>query len=563
MMKRALLLVGLAVVFLASPARAQAVGSCETGMAQRFLENRDLQVSLFNTGGLFFGGSTTSGDGYLIPKRDGNSPLFAAGLWLGGLIEGEMRIAGARYGGYDFWPGPLEDAANPPEDCSDQDRIYIVSREDIVHYYNTGELTDDLRDWPHHLGAPVLDGDGDPTNYNLRAGDEPNLIGDVAAWWVMNDAGNDHNPGLPLGVEVRVHAFVYGRQGTVYSPVLSQTSFYRYEVVNRRDQPIEQMYVTMFSDPDLGDAGDDYVGTDTLLNMVYVYNDSNEDAAYGTAPPAQGIQILQGLVGLANGRDDDYDGIVDEPNEEMRATSSGTFIGGGPNGTQDPGRPEGYYNSMQGLWPGGTPYYEYGTGFQQSESGARTTRFVYAGDPVTESFWSEVNSDRQGTDNPPGDRRIVVSTGPFRLMPDSSVVLLYAMPYGQGTDHLNSIAVMRGYATTLQRVANNGAFVRSYRVRPPSDSGPGPALESPLLPTWVRPNPSSGSAQATLTLRSDAHVRATITDVLGRQIDSIVDGVLPEGETVLTMPDGLAPGIYRVRIEVQDVVKTLPFTMVR
>ena len=363
MMLHGLLLVGLAMVFLATPARAQSGGSCTTGTAQRFLENTQLRASVFNTGGLFFGGSTTSGDGYVIPKRDGNSPVFAAGLWLGGKVDGELRTAGARYGGYDFWPGPLEDAASPPDDCAAHDRIYLVSREDILRYYNTGELTDDLRDWPHQLGAPVIDGDGDPTNYDLRAGDQPDLIGDVAAWWVMNDAGNDHNPGAPLGVEVRVHAFVYGTATpSAISPVLSQVSFYRYEIVNRWDQPIEQMYATLFADPDLGDAGDDYIGTDTLRNMVFVYNDDNEDASYGTSPPAQGIQILRGPVGLANGRDDDYDGVVDEPNEEMRATSSGTFIGGGPDGTQDPGTPEGYYNSMQGLWPGGTPYYEYRTG---------------------------------------------------------------------------------------------------------------------------------------------------------------------------------------------------------
>ncbi|GAB5536671.1 MAG: hypothetical protein Rubg2KO_29200 [Rubricoccaceae bacterium] len=562
MMWRGLLLVGLAVG-VASSVHAQAVGSCVTGTAQRVLENSVLQVSVFNTGGLFFGGSTTSGDGYLIPKQNGVSPLFAAGLWLGGRVDGELRVAGARYGGYDFWPGPLEDAERLPADCSAHDRIYVVSREDIRQYYITGTATDDLRDWPHQLGAPVIDGDGDSTNYDLRAGDQPELIGDMAAWWVMNDAGNDHNPGLPLGVEVRVHAFVYGTATPgVINPVLSQTSFYRYEIVNRAGRPIEQMYATLFSDPDLGDAGDDYIGTDTLRHMVFVYNDSNEDSAYGTAPPALGIQILRGPIGLANGRDDNFDGVVDEPDEEMRATSSGTFIGGGPDGTSDPGLPSQYYNYMQGFWGNGTPYYEYRTGFQQAASGARTTRFVYAGDPVTESFWSEVNSDGNGTHNPQGDRRMLVSTGPFRLEPDSSIVLLVAMPYGQGTDHLNSISEMRGYASTLQRVAAAGAFVSSYPVPgAPQPSKPSP--KSPLLPTWVRPNPTSGTAEAMLTLRSEAYVRVTIFDTLGRQVQRLVDGVLPEGETALVIPEGLVPGTYALRVEVPGAVKMLTFTVVR
>ena len=218
---RLVCLLGL-LALLASPARAQTFGSCETGTAQRFLENNFLQASVFNTGGLFFGGTTTSGDGYLTPKLNGTSSLFAASFWLGGIVDTELRVAGARYGNYNFWPGPLADAANPPADCSDHDRIYSVSREDIVRYYQTGELTEDLRDWPHQLGAPVIDGDGDLTNYDLRAGDQPDLIGDVAAWWVMNDAGGDHGPSSPagpLGVEVQVLAFTYGTSPSAISPV--------------------------------------------------------------------------------------------------------------------------------------------------------------------------------------------------------------------------------------------------------------------------------------------------------------------------------------------------------
>ena len=549
------------IVVLVSPARAQAVGSCVTGTAIQFLESPTLRASVLNTGGLFFGGSTTSGDGYIIPRGQESlwgrgrlvSPLFAAGLWLGGEVDGEIRVAAARYGGWDFWPGPLEDAARPPDDCSAHDRIYLVSRQDIEHYYATGELTDDLRDWPYQLGAPVLDGDGDSTNYDLRAGDQPDLIGDMAAWWVMNDAGNDHNPGLPLGVEVRAHAFVYGRTGATASPALAQATFIRYEVINRGDQPIEPMYASLFSDPDLGDAGDDYIGSDTLRNMVFVYNDSNEDSSYGI-PPSQGIQVLEGPVGLANGRDDDRDGEVDDPGEQLRATAANTFISGGPDGTQDPGRPDEYYNYMQGLWGDGTPYYEWANLYEQP--GRAITTFMYAGDPVTESFFSEVNIDGQGTNQSQGDRRMVISTGPFRLAPDSTVTLFYAFPFGQGTDYLHSVAVMRGYATALQGLHEAGWF----GSRPIEITRREVTFELAL--SQPRPNPSR-QPEALLTLPEAAPVRATVYDVLGRQLAVVVDGELVEGETVLQMPDGLAPGTYVLRVEVPGAVETLTFTVVR
>jgi len=559
MISRLLRLVGLATVTcFASSSAAQTFGSCETGTAQRFLSNSFLKASVFNTGTLFFGGSTTSGDGYLTPKQNGTSSLFAASLWLGGVVEGGERVAAARYGGFDFWPGPLEDAANPPQDCSAYDRIYLVSREDIVRYYTRGELTDDLRDWPYQLGAPVLDGDGDTTNYDLRAGDQPNLIGDVAAWWVMNDAGNDHAPGAPLGVEVRVHAFAYGVSPQPISPVLLQTSFNRYEVINRSQQTIEPMYATMWSDSDLGDAGDDVMGTDTLRNMVFVYNDSNEDAYYGSPPPAQGIQILQGPVGLANGRDDDFDGSIDEPGERLGATSTGTSANAGPYGTSDPGPPEEYYNYIRGLWQDGSPHTAMDFGYKTD---GPTTPFMFPGDPVTGEFWSATNSDGNGARLGGFNRRILISTGPFSLPPDSSIVLLYAMPYGQGVDHLNSVAVMRGYASALQRLAANGGFASSQPV--PGTPGT-PQSDGPLTLTRVRPNPAAGAAHSTLTLPADAHVRASLTDMLGRQLEVIVDGPLPRGAHELAIPEGLAPGTYRLRVQVAPGgEETLTFTVVR
>lgn len=546
---RGLLLVGLAVA-LASSSRAQAVGSCMAGTAQRVLENERLRASVFNTGSLFFGGSTTSGDGYLIPKQDSTSTIFAAGLWLGGQVNGERRVAAARYGSWDFWPGPLADAEAPPADCSAHDRIFVVSREDIARYLTTGEATADLRDWPHHLGAPVLDGDSDPTNYDLRAGDQPDLIGDVAAWWVMNDAGNEHGasgPNGPLGVEVRAQAFVYGLAGTPRSPVLTSTTFIRYEILNRSAQTIGEMYAALFSNPDLGDPVDDYVGSDTLNHMVYVYNATDEDSEFGPAPPAQGIQILRGPA---------------VEGDTLQSTSmSSLYNCGGATDCSDPQFDEAYYHQMRGLWPNGRPIFEFRDGFEQQAHTTTTTRFMYAGDPVTEAFWSELNIDGRGTDSPRGDRRMVISTGPFRLAPGASSTLLFAFPYARGTSHLDSVSELRRVASVLQGASALGAFDRSLRVGPDAPTSGNP--DRPLTLTAIRPNPASGAARAVLTLPTGTRVRATVYDALGRQLEIVADGVLPEGANALAMPDALAPGTYLLRVEVPGATETLPFTIVR
>ena len=42
--------------------------------------------------------------------------------------------------------------------------------EDVARYNTTGEATPDLAEWPAHLGAPVVDGDGVAGNYDLARG---------------------------------------------------------------------------------------------------------------------------------------------------------------------------------------------------------------------------------------------------------------------------------------------------------------------------------------------------------------------------------------------------------
>ena len=80
----------------------------------------------------------------------------------GGLVESELRIAATRYGEWEFWPGPLDDLGNPPADCAPYDRLWEVTRDDLTAFNATGVASENLQAWPWQLGAPVIDGDGDP-----------------------------------------------------------------------------------------------------------------------------------------------------------------------------------------------------------------------------------------------------------------------------------------------------------------------------------------------------------------------------------------------------------------
>ena len=165
----------------------------------------------------------------------------------------------------------------------------------------------------------------------------------------MNDVGGPHTAlrTNPLGIEVQVLAFSFSR-----ADALGNTTFYRYRIINKGPNPIEDTYVSLFSDPDLGDATDDYVGYDDELGLGFVYNGGVTDAAYGV-PPALGYDFFQGPI--VNG-------------DTLGATAFSYFINGGSAATTDPSSGEAIYYYMQGLWGDGTVMRANGNGYDQPAS---------------------------------------------------------------------------------------------------------------------------------------------------------------------------------------------------
>ncbi|GAB5536055.1 MAG: hypothetical protein Rubg2KO_23040 [Rubricoccaceae bacterium] len=441
------LLLLLASALLALPALAQTPGSCEVGTAQAFLDVSDVQASLFNDGALFFGGSTTAGNGYLMPKDSGNSPLFATALWLGGKVNGEVRVSHSRYGNRQMWPGPLNvDGTLPnPNDCSTYDRIYTVSTYDVAIYDETGFASSDLTDWPVGLGAPAVDAGGQPMvvtsreqTLDLRAGERPVISGTQTAFWVMNDVGNARFDSVynaetqtweqvevpPLGVEVVVTAFAVVNEDAA----MHQGTFYRYTVTNRNTHPITDAYAGFYVDPDLGSSHDDYVGVDTTRGLAFGYNASDRDDVYGSPPPAIGVDLLDGL---------------------------GAFRWEADIGNNGVGAVESVYNTLQGLWYDGTEVTEMDYGYQQ---GGPATRYAFAGDPVTGAFWSMMNLDGREQRALDTDQKMTLGSDRFALQPGESKTFGLAVLFAQGTGHLDSITQLRAASDRVQAAYDNGTL---------------------------------------------------------------------------------------------------------
>ncbi len=381
-------------------------------------------IDMFVTNHGSFAWDLTTGDpGLTYPKGTNKQAVFASGLWVGGLVDGVIRVAVAEYSS-EYGPGPMMGGGPATNPNAPEYRVYKIDGD-------SGPGDADWDEWPVGDGAPV-DEAGDPL-----------LMGDQTLWAVYNDADPTEHSNmltLPLGIEIQQTTFAYNRTGA-----LGNVVFIKFLVINKGINYLEDTYVALWSDPDLGGAGDDLVGCDTLLSVGYCFNATNNDAVYGSTPPCVGYDFFQGPIVPSPG-DTAY--VSAEPYLEFKnlpMTAFNKYI----NGT-DPSSGEEVYNYMLGLdavepLNAPQPYIHPITG--------DTTTYYGSGDPVTGSGWVDTNES---------DRRFMLCSGPFDLEPvsESGEVIIgvnaqevvAAIVMGQGTDRLNSITVMKQNDDAAQKV---------------------------------------------------------------------------------------------------------------
>ncbi|MEP7027366.1 MAG: hypothetical protein ABI960_02115, partial [Candidatus Eisenbacteria bacterium] len=384
------------------------------------------QISMFVTNiGSFAYDLGAQNSGLEFPKGTGNTCVYAAGLWLGAKVAGQTRVTVAEYS-QEFTPGPMIGGSAAPD--SPNYRVYKVSREDT-----TGWAAWVIKAGPQ--GAPV------DTISGIVV---PHITGDQTLWAVFNDADpsrhtNDAGNSIPMGVEVQLTAFAFNRQGA-----LGNTVFLSYKIINKGSNTLDSAYVSIWSDPDDGGAGDDLVGVDVPLSLGYCYNATNTDNVYGARVPAVGFDFFQGpKVG----------------GEILGLKSFNKYI----NGT-DPNATAQSYNYMKGLNPDGSPVIDPTTGL--------ATPFTNPGDPVKGTGWLDTN---------PADRRLMLSTGPFRMVPGDTQIVVTAVIVGQGRDRLSGVKALRFYDESAQ-----DAFDREFDLPNPPDKPivTAQALDRKVVLTW-------------------------------------------------------------------------------
>ena len=434
-----------------SPAPKNVGASCAPASAQTDLAVNNVRTRILAGGDMWW---DLNNGIYEIPKGSNKHSLFAGALWIGGEDEGEqLKVAAMTYrqDGSDFWPGPLDSETASVDDviCSEFDKHFQITREQVEDYVSFLAGTNEdpnysvpsiILDWPGNYPdnypqygaeklAPFYDADGDGF-YDPSQGDYPGydlsgeadcrgadlLFGDQTLWWVFNDKGNIHTEtnAEPIGLEIHAQAFAFATNDEI-----NNMTFYSYKIINRASFVLNNTWFGQWVDPDLGQYQDDYVGCDVTRGLGFVYNgDEDDDGAtgYGLNPPSLGVDFFQGpLADPGDGIDNDRDGVVDEPGEQIIMSqfvyynNDFTVIG-------NPEQASHFYQYLKGIWKDGTGIVRNGTNGHAPTGGTGpSTDFMFPG--VTDPAFPGDNWTESTAGNTPADRRFLQSAGKFTLQP--------------------------------------------------------------------------------------------------------------------------------------------------
>ncbi len=503
----------------------QTTAGCTPSSTYAWLDINNARVRVNAGGDMWWDLPGGSGAKYYIPANGSATSLYAGSLWIAGMdINNQLKCAAIRFRqvGNDFWTGPLTidgTASIDAATCMEYDKMYNITRAEVddfrLHCDENGipvagyEIPANIANWPAHGDpargmsyylAPFFDNDQDGT-YDPSQGDYPYydisnelchtqtptmeeelagtvhgsiladqvIKGDQTIWWVFNDKGNSHTEtgGSAIGMEIRAQAFAFATNDEI-----NNMTFYSYEIINRSTYTLTNTYFSPWTDVDLGYAKDDYVGCDVSRGLGYGYNGaaidgSGQTEAYGSNPPAVGVDFFQGPYldpdDLDNPKYDSLgnqicnesingvnfgNGIVDDERFGMRRfvyhdNTSNAIYG-------DPSVAAEYYLLLQGIWKNGAKMQYGGTavpGAAGTVGPACDFMFPYDSDPCNWGtggltpgggfnqngfYWSE-ETGNNGKPNPVNDRRFMQSAGPFTLKSGAVNYITFGVPWARAT----------------------------------------------------------------------------------------------------------------------------------
>ncbi len=438
------------------------------------LDHNNVSCLLDDEGG-FFNHLQVGTNGYEVPKQSGLSTIFSGSYWMGCQdVNGSLYVSAVKYsagGGQSaFHGGPIanNNAYNSLAYMNPyQQSIWKISEAEITYHQTNFQtpgyvVPNTLSSWPGNgdasLGvatklAPFVDLNGNGL-YEPAMGDYPDIRGDEAVYIIMNDESFLPD-GNQMGIEL--HAMFYQYSSGNY---LNNTTFLNLRVLNRSNRTYYNFHEGLYLDFDLGNYWDDYIGCDPTKRLLYAYNGDEFDEpgggniAYGANPPCQGVLCLSHPLESATM----ISGSMDAGIYSSFDTTAWLMMNGQYNDSSN------WMNPLTNL----------------------PTHFMYDGNPNLPNTWNEAASN-----NPPGDRRGMLSIRETTFPQNTSICSDYAFVYDRSGSRLNNV----------QQVINiSGALLNAYQ-----NGGNFPCISSafnelsdetlPPSEIVVYPNPSNGKIQ--------------------------------------------------------------------
>ncbi len=422
----------------------------------------NVSTSIYNTGRADL--SSTGDSGFEFPKLSGKTLVYESGLLWGGKVNGEIRSGGSSfYTG--LRPGKILANGKPDNTTLPSVRAFRVRPD-----YKTGDLLTEVKDenkdrqtiynqyekdwneWPASSGAPFKDVNGNGVyEPSVDIPGVPNA--DQTIWFVTNDLDSIQTKklygSLPMGIEMQTTVWAYKN----VEP-LNNMIFKRYLVINKSSTKFEDMYFGLWSDPDVGgDAGDDLVGCDTLLNLDFCYNGDDSDPSYGAYIPSVGFCLLQGPI-IPGGVNDKakFGGkqVYGKKNLTMTALGyfgkSGSIARDATIGNYEKGTLQ-IYNMLQGKLNEGASVPDPFTG--------GTTKFPFSGDPVLRTGFLGGVTYPNGWSDVKYDHRMMLCSGPFNMAAGDTQEVIFAQIAAGGDPGFSrfaSISILKKSVSFAQKL---------------------------------------------------------------------------------------------------------------
>jgi hypothetical protein len=489
---------------------------------------------------------------YEVPKGSNAHTIYASSLWMSsmeGQRNGKDLVAAAydRFGQDQlFSVGPV-DIVNQRGDTSAQfQRLWKINKSEIDQHlqnWNTPGYTAPaaIIDWPGNGNAntantlaPFADLDNDKL-YEPLDGEYPLIKGDQATFLMVNDYRPDDSSVVEIqginttiaytkAMKMEMHLMLYAYNST--NMAVANTVFAHAKIFNRStsaNDDLHDLKLSVYTDFDIGNPSDDYVGTDTAKHLFYAYNGDAFDesvrgnSGYGGHLAAQGVQFL------------------DRPLDHSVYYN----IGSGENG--DPLVDSHVASYQRNLWKNGQPFYYGGNAYNFCVDTSIQTSFMFVGDPsipLDSNQWTETNPclSPNSTANPPGDRRMIGGPAvPSQLLHGESVEFNYAYIFAQSLNITSNIAdpvqLLAVAADSVQSFYQNTITVSLQEV------------ENKSFDFALYPNPASNSVRLDLDLNN---FEVAVFNLAAKRILSF------NNEKELDI-SALSKGIYFVQVSSKDV----------